>query len=73
MKTGGERGLHRVFLLFPVFLLSRGFGGLWGGLNDQFYRKWTRMGANGGPGGDFCSRKTGGLSSRACRGIWASA
>ena len=24
MKTGGETGLHRVFLLFPVFLLSQG-------------------------------------------------
>ena len=25
MKTGGETGLHLVFLLFPVFLLSRAF------------------------------------------------
>ena len=93
MKTGGETGLHRVFLLFPVFLLSQGermavgtrrVGRTrptrWGkgkpilnvecGMSNgeverarggaeeaDFDRKWTRVDANAGPGGEFQPRR----------------
>jgi hypothetical protein len=38
MKTGGGTGSYRVFLLFPVFLLIRGFGGSGGPTNLIFDR-----------------------------------